>query len=105
MTNRLYRHICGYPLQEDNELKRCPGCGGRITPWNTNLADETMAESYGSAEEALKHIAGWLAEHHPNIAQDLHDAIEGDLRAEDRSNTETRLRQLQGYLADKLPSH
>ncbi|MGC9349912.1 MAG: hypothetical protein ACP5JG_17365 [Anaerolineae bacterium] len=107
MTDRLYRHICGYPLEQDSELKRCPGCGGRITPWNTNLADETMAESFASADEALRHIAAWLADRHRAVAQNLHDAIEEDLQAQGEAKGETSLRewlgQLRDHLAEKLP--
>ena len=108
MAKELYRHICGYPLKKDDEMTRCPGCGGRITPWNTNLADETTATSFGSADAALKHLAGWLVDHHPAIAQDLRDALQKDVAArqeprEEKSQREW-LKRLQEYLTERLPA-
>jgi hypothetical protein len=100
MTEELYRHICGYPLREDSKMTRCPGCGGRITPWNTNLADETMAESFGSADAALQHLADWLKKHHPTIAQELRDALQRDLSKGDVASQEALLQQLQSHLGE-----
>ena len=109
MPEQLYRHICGYPLKEGSELDRCPGCGGRITPWNTNLADETMTAPFGSADAALDHLALWLKENHPALGQEMLKAVRQDLRhrterEEDESVEIEWMKRLQTHLAETLSS-
>jgi hypothetical protein len=74
-----YKHICGYPLMKNNELTHCPGCGGRITPWNTHPVD-AASETLKVEQATLHTLVDWLASNHPGIAIELVEALEADLQ-------------------------
>jgi hypothetical protein len=82
MDKRLYKHICGYPIKEGSGLERCPGCGGRVTPWNTSPAAQELPAPLGSGDEVLARLSFWLGEEHPELAAELlervSDALETD---------------------------
>jgi hypothetical protein len=58
-TVSIQKHICGYPIWVGNEkeedhwitifkddpegrkINRCPGCGGRLVPWEVRMAEES----------------------------------------------------------------
>lgn len=70
-----YRHICGYPLKEGSELTRCPGCGGRITPWTVKAATGRFPPE-GDAGGELQVLVRWLADEHPELAASLAGLLE-----------------------------
>lgn len=94
-----YKHICGYPLKEDSDLTRCPGCGGKITPWNTQpVAAEP--EPREAREAAMCTVAGWLASSHRGLAAEFARALEMDLQGE--IDDEPLLRHLHACLIEAL---
>ena len=82
-----YRHICGYPLEEGSELTRCPGCGGRITPWNVKASTGEFPP-VDATDRRMVHLLQWLASAYPETAAVLTHHLEAD--GDDEALTEAR---------------
>ena len=92
----LYKHICGYPIEEGSELTHCPGCGGRITPWNLKPGLDAIS----TAEHAcLTYFATWLLRRHPDLAKTLTEAVDQALQGALLEQEEACLSQLQSALS------
>ena len=82
----LYKHICGYPIEEGSELTHCPGCGGRITPWDLKPGLEAIS---AADNVCLTHFAAWLLRRHPDLVKTLTEAVsqalQGALLQEERA--------------------
>lgn len=81
-----YRHFCGYPLQEDSPFDCCPGCGERITPWNTQEVMPALPRFPVTTDETVRELAVWLAKHHRELAAQLALTLEaGNTRSTDET--------------------
>jgi len=100
----LYKHICGYPIEEGSELQHCPGCGGRITPWNLKpgLAAVSTADRV-----CFTHFRAWLIRNHPDLAKTLNEAVGQALQGALLEQEHACLSQLHSALAvlDEESSH
>jgi hypothetical protein len=89
--NVSYRHICGYPLERGSEMTRCPGCGGRITPWTVKAVEGAFppqGDEYGS----LQHLLRWLAEEKPDMAKELQALLAAEISPAEVDDVEIRER-------------
>ena len=92
----LYKHICGYPIEEGSELTHCPGCGGRITPWNLKPGLEAIS---ATEHACFTHFAAWLLRQHPDLARTLNKAIDQALQGALLQQEQACLSQLYSALS------
>lgn len=102
MDKKLYKHVCGYPIEGGSELKRCPGCGGRITPWNTSPAAQEVPAPLGSGDEVLARLSFWLGEEHPELADKLLEQVSNTLDSQQPAPIRRMLSQVQEHLHNAL---
>ncbi|MBN1259347.1 MAG: hypothetical protein JXB35_01585 [Anaerolineae bacterium] len=94
---KLYKHSCGYPITEDAALEHCPGCGERITPWNTKPAEQVFPEQTHAGH--MSTFAQWLHTQHPNLARKLQKKLDAALEnAQLSESTRAALNEVQTTL-------
>ncbi len=73
--SRLYKHICGYPIKEEDILGHCPGCSGRILPDELKPISEELPFLGEGAEDCMRVFVTWLQDTHPDLAAQLTEAV------------------------------